>query len=69
METLELNKHEAGDKLLAKSERSHDSKVGFTRACEDDDNDDGNSFYHHYHHDHYHNCKCMHCISVLCFFY
>lgn len=41
METLELNKHEAQDKLLAKSSHSHDSEVRLTLANEDDD---GNYF-------------------------
>lgn len=35
METLELNKHEAPDKLLAKSSHSHDSKVRLVLECED----------------------------------
>lgn len=40
METLELNKHEARDKLLAKSSHSHDSKVRLALACEDVDGND-----------------------------
>lgn len=41
METLELNKHEARDKLLAKSSHSHDREVRLALASEDDD---GNGF-------------------------
>lgn len=40
METLELNKHEAWDKLLAKSSHSHDSEVRLALASEDDDGND-----------------------------
>ncbi len=59
METLELNKHEARDKLLAKSSHSHDSEVRLALASEDDD---GHGFLegsHNDSHDNY-NRNCTH---------